>query len=263
MLRTLRLGVLGQLKASQLVPPIVQPLIAAARHGHDIAPVALAIVKSFGFDGFSYAVSLAFRPRQETRSFVYNTWPEALTRTYDERAFIEIDPRISDILASVTPLVWDQTLYRGRSTKIDEFLDVMQSFGIASGVVCGLRDHGAALAILSLSSAEPVFDEARRRTITRHMGDMLIFQRYFHELFVKGVLNDLVPPFLEGEKLSARELECLTMAARGLTGEDIALKLSISPRTVQSHFDSIRSKLRAANRQEAIFRAMQLRIISE
>jgi DNA-binding CsgD family transcriptional regulator len=89
-----------------------------------------------------------------------------------------------------------------------------------------------------------------------------MFQRYFHELFVSGVLNELIPLFLEGGKLSARERECLTMAARGLTGEDIALKLSISPRTVQNHFDSIRSKLGAANRQEAVFRAMQRGYIS-
>jgi DNA-binding NarL/FixJ family response regulator len=52
------------------------------------------------------------------------------------------------------------------------------------------------------------------------------------------------------------------MAARGLTGEDIAVKLGISPRTVQNHFDSIRSKLGAANRQEAIFRATQLGLLA-
>ena len=59
----------------------------------------------------------------------------------------------------------------------------------------------------------------------------------------------------EGSTLSKRERECLTMAARGLTGEDIAIKLSISLRTVQHHFDSIRSKLGAATRQEAVYRA--------
>jgi len=45
------------------------------------------------------------------------------------------------------------------------------------------------------------------------------------------------------------------MAARGLASEDIALKLGISPRTVQFHFDSIRSKLGAATRQEAMAKA--------
>lgn len=262
MFRPLRLGPLQDIKDSQLVPPIVQPLLAAARRGDDVAPIALSIVKSFGFDGFWYGVSLALRPRQETRIFLYCTWPEELTAIYDERAFIEIDPRVEDILRSVVPVVWDQPFYRGRSRGVDDFLDVLQRFGVASGVMCALRDHRGALAALSLSSRLPVIDDVRRVTITQHMGDILMFQRYFHELFVSGVLNELVPPFLQGAKLSPRELECLTMAARGLTGEDIAIKLGISPRTVQNHFDAIRSKLGAANRQEAIFRATQLGLLA-
>jgi hypothetical protein len=200
MFRPLRLGPLQDVEDSQLVPAIVQPLLAAARRGDDVVPTALSTVKSFGFDGFWYGVSLALRPRQETRNFLYSTWPEELTDVYDQRAFIEIDPRIQDILTSVVPVVWDQSRYRGRSRAVDEFLDVMQSFGVASGVMCALRDHRGALAALSLSSGVAVIDEVRRVTIARHIGDILMFQRYFHELFVTGVLNELVPPFLEGAK---------------------------------------------------------------
>jgi len=47
------------------------------------------------------------------------------------------------------------------------------------------------------------------------------------------------------------------LAARGLTTEDIGYKLGICTRTVQFHFDSIRSKLAVANRQEAVARAIQ------
>jgi DNA-binding NarL/FixJ family response regulator len=52
------------------------------------------------------------------------------------------------------------------------------------------------------------------------------------------------------------------MAAHGLVGEDIAFKLSISLRTVQHHFDSIRSKLGAANRQEAVALGLETGIIA-
>lgn len=257
MFRPLRLGTLQDVKASQVIPPIVGPLLAAARRGEDVAPVALSIVRSFGFDGFWYGVSLSVRPRQESRMYLYSTWPSELTQKYDQRAYIEVDPRVADMLTSVVPIVWDQELYRGRSRQIDSFLDAMQRYGVASGVMAGLRDHRGALAALSLSSAAPDWDDVRRLALARNMGDILMFQRYFHELFVSGVLNELIPPFLEGGDLSNRERQCLTMAASGLTGEDIALKLSISPRTVQNHFDSIRSKLGAANRQEAVFKAAQ------
>ena len=261
MLQPLRLGSLEDVKAPHLVPPIVQPLLLAAQRGEDVAPIVLAIAKSFGFDGFMYGASLSLKPRQETRQFVYCTWPEELIALYDERAYIEIDPRIQDVLSSVLPLVWDQSTYRGRSEAVDSFLDVMQTHGIASGVMCSLRDSRGRVGALALSCDIPILDEVRRLMIARHLGDILMFERYFHQLFVSGVLNALVAPHREGTPLSSRECECLTMSARGLTGDDIASRLLISPRTVQNHFDMIRSKLGAANRQEAIFRALQLGII--
>ena len=261
MLQPLRLGSLEGVKASHLVPPIVQPLVRAAQRGDDVAPIVLAIAEGFGFDGFMYGASLSLQPRQETRQFVYCTWPDELVSVYDERAYIEVDPRIQDVLASVLPLVWDQPTYRGRSAAVDSFLDVIQGYGIASGVMCSLRDNRGRVGALSLSCSLPILDEVRRLMIARHLGDILMFERYFHELFVSGVLNALVPPHMEGARLSSRERECLTMAARGLTGEDIAYRLSISSRTVQHHFDSIRSKLGAANRQEAIARGLQVGII--
>lgn len=261
MLQPLCLGPLQDTTAAQFVPPIVQPLIRAAQHREDVAPIVLGIAQGFGFDGFLYGTSLSLHPNQETRQFVYSTWPEELIRLYDERAYIEVDPRIPDVLASVLPLVWDQSTYRGRSAAVDSYLDVIQAYGVASGVMCSLRDNRGRVGALSLSCSLPILDEVRRLMIGQHMGDILMFERYFHELFVSGVLNALVPPHLEGARLSGRERECLSMAARGLTGEDIAFKLSISSRTVQHHFDSIRSKLGAANRQEAIARGLQVGII--
>jgi DNA-binding CsgD family transcriptional regulator len=55
-----------------------------------------------------------------------------------------------------------------------------------------------------------------------------------------------------GASLSGRERECPTLASHGLTSDDIAGRLEISSRTVEFHFAGIRSKLAAANRQEAI-----------
>jgi LuxR family transcriptional regulator len=79
-----------------------------------------------------------------------------------------------------------------------------------------------------------------------------MFGHYFHEIFMRSVIEVGVAPRMAGAPLSKRERECLALAANGLTTYDIALKLEIRARTVQFHFDSIRSKLGAANRQEAV-----------
>ena len=262
MLAPLLLGRVKLPRASTHVPPLVRPLLDAAARGEDVAPIALSIARSFGFDGFLYAATLNLRPNTETQQFFYCTWPAELMRLYDERAYVEIDPRIQDLVESVVPLVWDQSTYRGRSAAVDEFLDVIQEAGVASGMMCPLRDMAGRMALLSLSSAIPICDEVRHAMITREMGDVMLFTLYFHELFVSGVLNEMVPPHLRGVRLSGRERQCITHASRGNSSEDIAMKLNISPRTVQAHFDSIRSKLGAANRQEAIAIALKTGMIN-
>lgn len=55
--------------------------------------------------------------------------------------------------------------------------------------------------------------------------------------------------------LSDREMEVLTHASRGLKTADIARELSVSTRTVESHFTSIFNKLGVANRTAAVLHA--------
>jgi len=54
------------------------------------------------------------------------------------------------------------------------------------------------------------------------------------------------------ESLSARELEVLTLLARGRSNKDIALELHISEPTVKSHLRSLFAKLDVLSRTEAI-----------
>ena len=53
-------------------------------------------------------------------------------------------------------------------------------------------------------------------------------------------------------KLSPREHEVLTLVACGYSDKETALKLRISKRTVEDHINSIRLKLRAKNRVNAV-----------
>jgi DNA-binding NarL/FixJ family response regulator len=60
------------------------------------------------------------------------------------------------------------------------------------------------------------------------------------------------------EPLTERELEVLTMAAKGYTNKAIGAQLGISDRTVQGHLAHIFDKLNAASRTEAVMRAVSL-----
>ncbi len=64
--------------------------------------------------------------------------------------------------------------------------------------------------------------------------------------------TDAVP-----DVLSARERTVLTLAAQGLSNDAIALKLKLSPRTVQSHLSKIFSKMRVGSRSQAVVEALR------
>jgi DNA-binding CsgD family transcriptional regulator len=62
--------------------------------------------------------------------------------------------------------------------------------------------------------------------------------------------------------LTSRETECMKWVAAGKTSWEIALILGISPRTVDFHVQNTMSKLKANSRQQAIYNAMSLGILS-
>jgi NarL family two-component system response regulator LiaR len=57
--------------------------------------------------------------------------------------------------------------------------------------------------------------------------------------------------------LSSMELQVLELGARGLSNKEIGDKLSVSERTVQSHFTTIFQKLGVGSRIEAVLRALK------
>jgi DNA-binding NarL/FixJ family response regulator len=64
------------------------------------------------------------------------------------------------------------------------------------------------------------------------------------------------------EPVSTREREVLLLAARGLSGKEIATQLFISERTVQTHLASIYDKLGAKNKTEAMLLSLKYGIVT-
>src|SRR5262245_9180333 len=64
------------------------------------------------------------------------------------------------------------------------------------------------------------------------------------------------------EPLTRRELEVLDLLAEGLPNKAIAARLAISDQTVKFHVSSICGKLGAANRTEAVRRALRRGLIT-
>ena len=64
------------------------------------------------------------------------------------------------------------------------------------------------------------------------------------------------------EQLSTREREVLVLAAKGLSSKEVAAKLFISERTVQTHLASIYDKLGSKNKTEALLLALKYGVVT-
>mgnify|MGYP001604378352 CR=1 FL=1 len=62
--------------------------------------------------------------------------------------------------------------------------------------------------------------------------------------------------------LSDREREVLVLIAKGFSAKEVALRTSLSPRTVEHHVENIRNKLRARNRAHIVSKALAFGEIS-
>ena len=108
-----------------------------------------------------------------------------------------------------------------------------------------------------LKTAEPqeIVDSVRDVFHGKSVLDATIAQKLIAKLAGKSD-NTLIEP------LTDRELQVLTLTAKGFTNKAIGVQLSISDRTVQNHLANVFQKLNAESRTEAVMRAVSLGLIS-
>src|SRR5438046_4442978 len=229
------------LERTPYTPARLLPMIEVAEAGEPLEPELDAIVKSLGFESFMFAMSASPRIDHESQIYVFTTLPIEWVVRYDEMAYVEIDPRVLKTRDTSLPLVWDSRSEYGKDTATDTFLDDAARHGVSSGFAFEFNDARYVNGLMSLNSTNPFINDEQRAAIRRNLGDILALGLYFHDIFRKGVIGHGVAPLAPGAALSQRQRECLQLASRGLTTGDIALRLDISVRTAQFHFDCIRT----------------------
>jgi len=83
-----------------------------------------------------------------------------------------------------------------------------------------------------------------------------------HESSAASALNDDVDDVYDVEPLTAREIQVLELLAEGLPNKAIAARLGISDQTVKFHVAALSGKLGAANRTDAVRRAVRRGLIA-
>jgi DNA-binding NarL/FixJ family response regulator len=117
--------------------------------------------------------------------------------------------------------------------------------------VMAVLQAGANGYVLKTASPEELIQAVRDVHEGKSALDASIAQKLVTHLF-RGQRTSQV------EALTEREMEVLTLVAKGYTNKAIGVQLGISDRTVQGHLAHIFDKLQATSRTEAVMRAVSL-----
>ncbi len=240
---------------AQSTIPAIDALLAEVRLAivdrKPLEPVIAGICRRLGFEQFVYATATVPLPNRESRSLVWTTMPWDWVLEYERNAYIEIDPRVTQTVGRRMPLVWDAADY-AQDARVAGFFRAAGRYGIGSGVIVPLSDPVYVRIGVGFNSPITPVPPDRRAQIEGRLGDLMLFATGFHDLFVANYLDTQARPGGAEFPLSPREIECLALAARGMSSQEIGFKLGIAERTANYHFANIVGKLGVLNRKEAI-----------
>lgn len=181
-----------------------------------------------------------------------STYPKAWLDRYFQRQYLEVDPLVRRVLQVSTPVVWGDG--DGDGDDEPQFWEEARSFGIRHGWAVSSRGHAGAVGLMSVARSH---DPVTAAELERHEMQLLWLAHTAQGL-VATLPGMAAPPL---EPLSLRECEVLRWSAAGKTADEIGMILAITPRTVAFHINRCITKLDAANKTEAVAKALVLGLL--
>lgn len=183
------------------------------------------------------------------------------TSVADKRFYLEdgglgSDPAMPRAATALTPFAWT-TGVTGTASDTQRWLAVRhKGRGICGGIAVPVQDYAAGPACLNLFSA---FSGEVENLIAVRGPELLYAAASFHE-DMKHVLA--APSAGARQALTAREIECLRLAALGWSGNETAEALGLTPRTVEFHLKNAADKFGAPNKLRAVALAVAQGLIA-
>ncbi|WP_404833643.1 helix-turn-helix transcriptional regulator [Agrobacterium tumefaciens] len=187
----------------------------------------------------------------EMDPLVLVTYERQWVRQYMDQDYVRIDPIVVQGASSFLPLDWDDV--DRSSTRMRELFTEAESYGVGRrGLTLPVRGPGGEKSLLTITTYESEREWAKRRLSL--LRDMHVVAHFIHDrcLSVSGLRTNSARP-----RLSRRELQCMRALALGLAPKQIAFELKISISAVRLYIRSAKSKLGAANTNQAIATAVQ------
>lgn len=181
----------------------------------------------------------------------WTNYPTRWQKYYYEHECFRTDPVIHAARRSALPVLWSREYLGGQ----ESFWDTASQFGVRHGWATALFGSGGEVALISLARSGKRLREAQ---IIESQGELLWMAHTALAMLTEFAPHDSAAKPLE---LTRREKEILHWALAGKTAAQTAERLAISTRTVNFHIEELLYKLGAANKTQAVARALMLHLI--
>lgn len=210
--------------------------------------------KEMGFVHCAYALKITM-PSLKPQCYLVNGYPQQWLDTYLRRDYFAIDPLVLHARHSTVPAIWDERRFHGCG--LEEFWEEASGFGLTSGLSFYAHEPPGVVGIFSLARDRAI--DHRGNDLAALIGRGQMLATLVHHAACRVMLPNLLPQ--SSTALTARERECLKWSADGKTAWELGQILGISARTAVFHLNNAMQKLGAANKIQAIVRAVVLRLI--
>ena len=209
-------------------------------------------IAPFGFDTFaSGELDLAERERNV---FYLIDWPDGWRRFYITSDLIERDPAVDALATRTEPFTWSDLRADGSlSAAAARSLNEATAYGgWVEGLVVPVSRKGRKVGLVSLVGRHRGVSPEAKAFLS-----LISVALHGHVRSLLGREGFAAPP----AGLTPREIECLTLVARGKSDQEISLALSIAASTAHDHVEKAKRKLRAGSRAETVAVAVSLGIL--
>jgi len=231
---------------------------SAAKTSEELFQLLILALEGVGYDRVIFSIVNDRDLTPEGKALgIFHNYPEDWQKYYAEKHFERIDPVIKFGAIASRPFKWEDLINQMKlSQKQLNFFQQGEDAGLHNGVAIPIRGNRAQLSGIALASSEKV-DACDRRL------DLInAYCQQFFLCYKRMFAKDPIGHSLSGEHLSPKEAEILTWVANGKTDEEIAIILSISKHTVDTHIRHVFQKLDVTNRIQAVVKAIMMGMIN-
>lgn len=197
----------------------------------------------YGFDHFFFSITPSLG-NIHMDSKIITSYPNDIIKCYSSNFLLHKNAIIAHCQTSIDPIIWDETVF----IETPHFSKEAHALGVNYGCSQAVHDAKGAVSILSLIRRSTPVSPLE---LNEKAGDILWLCNQLHSATAvtfssRQAMNEPIA------RLSMRESEVLKWTAQGKTASDIAMILSLTPRTVNFHISSVIRKMGATNKTSAV-----------